>query len=72
MKSHIVSVGIALSIFGLAVNGVLAQQAAVKRNFDEEIQAALQSAKTAAGSEFLGTLGPDVPLASERRRKHHR
>ena len=57
MKSHIATVGVALTIAaGLGVNGLLAQQAPVKRNFDAEIQAALESAKTAAGSEFLGTL----------------
>jgi metallo-beta-lactamase class B len=57
MKSHIATVGVALTIVaGLGVNGLLAQQAPVKRNFDAEIQAALESAKTTAGSEFLGTL----------------
>src|SRR5437899_12139547 len=37
----------------LAAGGVLAQ---AKRDFDAEAQAAVQSAKTAAGFEFLGTL----------------
>jgi metallo-beta-lactamase class B len=41
---------------GLAASGVHAQQTAVKRDFDAEVQAAIQSAKTAAGFEFLGTL----------------
>ena len=36
--------------------GVFAQQAAPKRDFDAEVRTALQSAKTAAGFEFLGTL----------------
>ena len=40
----------------LATCNALAQQAPVKRDFDAEVQAALQSAKTAAGFEFLGTL----------------
>src|SRR5688572_24432242 len=35
---------------------VLAQQSNPKRDFDAEIRAAIQSAKTAAGDEFLGTL----------------
>ena len=35
---------------------VLAQQGAATRNFEAEIRAALQSAKTAAGFDFLGTL----------------
>ena len=38
------------------VNSIFAQQAPAKRNFDAEIQAATQSAKTAAGFEHLGTL----------------
>ena len=41
---------------GLAAGGAHAQQAAGKRDFDAEVQAAIQSAKTAAGFEFLGTL----------------
>jgi metallo-beta-lactamase class B len=42
----------------LAVGTVesFAQQSAIKRNFQAEITAALQAAKTAAGFEFLGTL----------------
>ncbi len=40
----------------LATCNALAQQAPVKRDFDAEVQAALQSAKTEAGFEFLGTL----------------
>src|SRR4030095_3694862 len=57
MKSHIVSIGVALAIVaGLGVNGVFAQQAPVKRDFETEIRAAVESAKTAAGFEFLGTL----------------
>ena len=57
MKSHIVSVVIALAVVtALGTDSVLAQQASGKRNFEAEIQAALESAKTAAGFEFLGTL----------------
>ena len=51
---------------------VLAQQGPVTRNFDAEILAALQSAKTAAGFEFARHPGPDVSVASERRRRHPR
>src|SRR5256885_1162024 len=40
---------------GFAVCSALAQ-APAKRDFDAEAQAAVQSAKTAAGFEFLGTL----------------
>ena len=57
MKSRIASIGVALAILaGLGVNAVFAQQPPVKRNFEAEIQAAIESAKTAAGFEFLGTL----------------
>jgi metallo-beta-lactamase class B len=43
-------------VAALAAGSVFAQQAPVSRDFDAEIRAALQSAKTAAGFEFLGTL----------------
>jgi metallo-beta-lactamase class B len=57
MKSHIAKIIVALAIVAnLEVNGVFAQQPLGKRNFEAEIQAALESAKTAAGFEFLGTL----------------
>lgn len=57
MKLLMVNIGTALVIVGsLYVDGVFAQQAPVKRNFDAEIQGAIESAKTAAGFEFLGTL----------------
>jgi metallo-beta-lactamase class B len=57
MKSHVANIGVALAIIGtLGVDAVFAQQAPVKRDFDAEIQAAIESAKTAAGFEFLGTL----------------
>ncbi len=57
MKLHIANIGIAVVVVaGLAVNSAFAQQAPAKRNFDAEIQAATQSAKTAAGFEHLGTL----------------
>jgi metallo-beta-lactamase class B len=57
MKSHIAKITVTLAIFAsLGVNGVFAQQPLGKRNFEAEIQAALESAKTAAGFEFLGTL----------------
>src|SRR5262245_57093933 len=56
MKSKISSVCLALAIVISLVNSVFAQQPAVKRNFEAEIGAALESAKTAAGFEFQGTL----------------
>ena len=57
MKSRIASIGVALAILArLGVNAVFAQQPPVKRNFEAAIQAAIESAKTAAGFEFLGTL----------------
>jgi metallo-beta-lactamase class B len=45
----------ALLVVGCAA-AVLAQQPTPARDFDAEIRAAIQSAKTAAGDEFLGTL----------------
>jgi len=57
MKSHMANIGAALAILAsIGVGGVFAQQTSAKRNFDAEIQAALESAKTAAGFEHLGTL----------------
>ena len=57
MKSYIVRVVVAFAfVTSISLNIVLAQQAPGKRNFEAEIQAALESAKTAAGFEFLGTL----------------
>ena len=57
MKSRIASIGVALAILAdLGVNAVFAQQPPVKRNFEVEIQAGIESAKTAAGFEFFGTL----------------
>ena len=57
MKSHVAKIVVSLAIFAsLGVNGVFAQQPLGKRNFEAEIQAALESAKTAAGFDILGTL----------------
>ena len=47
--------GAALGAAALCATGASAQQGA-PRNFDAEVRAAIQSAKTAAGFEFLGTL----------------
>ena len=44
-------------MFGLgAAVGIAAQQAAPARDFDAEIRSAIESAKTAAGQDFAGTL----------------
>jgi metallo-beta-lactamase class B len=51
-----------IAVAALASAGVLAQQRPAKRNFDAEIQAALESAKSAAGFEFLGTLARNCLL----------
>jgi metallo-beta-lactamase class B len=45
-----------LIIIGSPATGASAQNAAGSRDFDAEIEAALRSAKRAAGFEFLGTL----------------
>src|SRR5882724_4703541 len=57
MKGYVARVGVALAVLaGIAADSGFAQQAPVKRDFESEIQAALQAAKTAAEFEFLGTL----------------
>ena len=43
-------------LVALGTGGSFAQQTPSRRNFEAEINAALQAAKTAAGFEFLGTL----------------
>ena len=57
MKLRAAGVAVAIGMLGgLATNSMHAQQAPAKRNFEREIQAAIQAAKTAAGFEFFGTL----------------
>ncbi len=57
MKLRIVNIGIVVAVVSaFAANNTSAQEARSKRNFEAEIQAALESAKTAAGFEHLGTL----------------
>jgi metallo-beta-lactamase class B len=57
MKGYAASVGVALAVLaGVVADSGFAQQAQVKRDFESEIQGALQAAKTAAEFEFLGTL----------------
>jgi len=57
MKSHTAQLGIALAVVAqFAAARVFAQQVPAARAFEAEIRAAVQSAKTAAGFEFLGTL----------------
>src|SRR2546422_804206 len=57
MKSRQATAGTTLAIVaGLMAGSVVAQQASVKRDFEAEIRTAIQSAKAAAGFEFLGTL----------------
>ncbi len=57
MKGYVARVGVVFAVLaGIAADSGFAQQAPVKRDFESEIQAALQAAKTAAEFEFLGTL----------------
>jgi len=57
MRGYVARVGVAFAVVaGSAADNGFAQQAPVKRDFESEIQAALQAAKTAAEFEFLGTL----------------
>ena len=61
------AIGLALVLpirAGLGVKGVFAQQVQVKKNFEAEIQTAIESAKTAAGFEFLGTLVRTLSVVS--------
>ena len=58
MKSYLACMGRALAILSASFGAMnaFAQQPPAKRNFDAEIQKAIESAKTAAGFEFQGTL----------------
>ena len=57
MKSRDARLVAAIAVVAALHGGsVLGRQAEVKRDFEAEVQAALQAAKTAAGFEFLGTL----------------
>jgi hypothetical protein len=57
MKLRVGNIGIILALISaMGANHGFAQQASAKRNFEAEVQAAIQSAKTAAGFEHLGTL----------------
>jgi metallo-beta-lactamase class B len=56
MTAGIVRTGVALIIAALGASGLSARQGPRARDFDREIREAIQSAKTAAGFEFLGTL----------------
>ncbi len=67
MKPH--ALGIAASfvlVAGLAGFSAFAREAPAARDFDAEIEAALQSAKSAAGFEFLGTLNRICLLPASR------
>ncbi len=57
MKTSVVRIWSTLALVaGFGATGLFAQAPSPARDFDEEIRAAVQSAKTAAGFEFLGTL----------------
>src|SRR5262245_31139470 len=57
MKYRSAGAALAIGVFaGLAANVLHGQQAPAKKDFDAEIRTAIQSAKTAAGFEFFGTL----------------
>lgn len=56
-EMRVAQVGAALALVaGLSTTTLFAQPAAAARDFEAETRAALQSAKSAAGFEFLGTL----------------
>ena len=58
MKSYPACLGTTLAVLfaGFGASNAFAQQPPAKRNFEVEIQKAIESAKTAAGFEFQGTL----------------
>src|SRR5687767_3126087 len=56
MKPHTVGFGTALLLAALQTAPAVAQANRVGRDFDAEIEEAIRSAKSAAGSEHLGTL----------------
>ena len=58
MKSYPACLGTTLAILfaGFGATNAFAQQLPAKRNFEVEIQKAIESAKSAAGFEFQGTL----------------
>ena len=56
MKYRAAGVALAIGVLGGLAASSMYAQAPVKRNFDAEIRAALESAKKAAGFEFFGTL----------------
>src|SRR3970282_1450735 len=57
MKPRLMRIGgVVVVAAGLAVPATFAQQTSVKRDFEAEIRAAVQSAKDASEFEFLGTL----------------
>ena len=56
MVFRVVGLVAILTVVGSPSTGASAQNAAGSRDFDAEIEAALRSAKRAAGFEFLGTL----------------
>jgi hypothetical protein len=56
MKSYLAATVMVCVLVAGAVADVYAGQESSARDFDAEIRTAVQSAKTAAGVEFLGTL----------------
>src|SRR5207237_5778486 len=57
MRSHRFRIAAALTVaLGFGGAGAFAQRASGQRDFDAEIRVAIQSEKTAAEFEFLGTL----------------
>lgn len=56
MTSRVSKIATIICVFAIAAATAIAQQSAAVRDFDSEIRAAIQSAKTAAGQEFAGAL----------------
>ncbi len=68
MKLRIVNIGIVVAVVSaFAANNTAAQEARSKRNFEAEIQAALESAEECRRVRTSRHSGADVSLAAERR-----
>lgn len=56
MRSRVSNTAAVVAVLAFAAITLIARQSAPARDFDAEIRAAIQSAKTAAGADFAGTL----------------
>jgi hypothetical protein len=62
VNTHIKTLAASVAVLSGSMVVMLAQGGSTPRDFDAEIRAALQSAKTAAGVEFTGVLSTNCLL----------